>query len=68
MKKATVGNSIKAAECLGKLRMENKSPGLVSRDFREGNLGEFVLGLNKERKEPEEKDKVKSGREHQGSP
>lgn len=47
--------------------MEDKSPGLVSRDFREGDFSEFVLGLNKERKEPEEKDKVKCEREHRGS-
>lgn len=30
--------------------------------------GEFVWGLNKERKEAEMKDKVKSEREHWGSP
>lgn len=31
-------NSIRGVECFRKLQMENKSPGLVSRDFREGDF------------------------------
>ena len=64
MHKAPVGKNIKAAECLRKLRMENKSQGLDSRDFREGNFRGFLLSLKEGRKEAEEKDKVKSESEH----
>lgn len=37
MYKETIVNSMKTVECLRKLKMQDKSPGLISRDFREND-------------------------------
>lgn len=53
-------NSIRGAKCFRKLQIENKSPGLVSRDFREGDFRGVCVWFG----QGEEEDKVKSEREH----
>lgn len=60
VQKASQENSIRGAECLRKLQMENKFPGLVSRDFREGDFRGVCVWFG----QGEEEDKVKSEREH----